>query len=375
MVLIPFGYVAAAFVVGWRAANPGTEWFGARLSPMSSSSAVALLSALASGMIAFTGIVFSLMFVGLQFGSSTYGPRVVQELGRNRLLPHSIGVYTGTFLYALLAVRTVDIEGSSGINAPVAAIALAWLLASVTVSVLVLPQVATLSLGRVLTLLQRRGRQAVRSLYRRRDAEPREAELPRDLPVTQVVVHHGDPLHLVGLDDDALVKLAASVGGVIDVPRAVGDVIIPGEPLLRVLGARAPLPEKPLRNAVWLSTERFTDNDPAYALRLLADIAIRALSPAINDPTTAVDVLDRIQALLFDLGRCVLGAGRQVDRAGVVRLSFSIPSWEALVDLALGEIAQYARDAKPVQQRIKSLVDSLLEALPAERRHMLRGVG
>ena len=94
-------------------------------------------------------------------------------------------------------------------------------------------------------------------------------------------------------------RFAERAGAVIELAWAVGDTVVDGMPLLRVHGGRRPLPERELRRHVRLGTERTFEQDPKYALRLLVDIAIRALSPAINDPTTAVQALDQIEDLLL----------------------------------------------------------------------------
>ena len=93
--------------------------------------------------------------------------------------------------------------------------------------------------------------------------------------------------------------------------HAVGDTILDGAPLLTVHGASANLPEQELRRAVVLKPERTFAQDPKYPLRLLVDIAIKALSPAINDPTTAVQAIDQIEDLLRRLGRRDLDAGHR----------------------------------------------------------------
>ena len=103
----------------------------------------------------------------------------------------------------------------------------------------------------------------------------------------------GAPRSLQAINTAHLVHLAKDSGGVIQVLAAVGDTVLQSMPLLHVLGARTSIDERKLRNAIELGNGRTFEQDPKYALRLLVDIAIKALSPAINDPTTAVQALDR----------------------------------------------------------------------------------
>ncbi len=121
-----------------------------------------------------------------------------------------------------------------------------------------------------------------------------------------------------------------------------------------------------------LGDERTFEQDPKYVIRLLVDIAIKALSPAINDPTTAVQALDQIEDLLFRLGRCQLEIGRYWDSQGVLRVLIPFPTWEDFLRLALDEIRFCGANSVQVTRRMMALIKSLLAVLPAERHAALR---
>ena len=108
-----------------------------------------------------------------------------------------------------------------------------------------------------------------------------------------------------------------------------------------------------------LGPERTFEQDPKYAIRILVDVAIKALSPAINDPTTAVQALDQIEDLLLRLGRCDLDVGRMRDAAGHLRLDMPVPSWDDLVGLALDEIRFCGATSVQVMRRIRALLQDL----------------
>src|SRR4030095_12794112 len=114
-------------------------------------------------------------------------------------------------------------------------------------------------------------------------------------------------------------------GSVIEMLAAVGDAVFDSTPILRVLGSDRPVPSDDLLDAIELGDERTFEQDPKYAIRLLVDIAIRALSPAINDPTTAVQALDQIEDLLTRLGHSQLDVGTVLDAAGRPRLVMPSP--------------------------------------------------
>lgn len=366
--LVAAVYVALALLLGFEADELGASTFAAFSSPMSSPSAIAILSAIAAGTMALTAIVFALVFLGLQVGSTSYSPRLVSVFGQSRILGHVLGVFTGTFIYALLAIRTVDIAGGPGVNVSVVTTAFLWLLACIAALVLLLPRIRSLTIGEVLQSLERSGASAATRIHapvERAVLQVAEQPMP---PVTGALLHTTVPVYLLGLDVPSLVRCAAEAGAVLVVPFAIGDAIIPGDRLVLIRGATRPVDERRVRRALWLGKERGLDNDPAYAIRLLVDIAIRALSPAVNDPTTAVSTLDEIDALLRQLGRCRLEDHRIVDDEGVVRLVYGVPSWEDLVALALTEIHQYGRESLQVQRRLAALVRDLSELLPDERR-------
>jgi len=141
--------------------------------------------------------------------------------------------------------------------------------------------------------------------------------------------------------------------------------------LLRVHGGSRPIAEDRLRALVRLGAERTFEQDPKYALRILVDISIKALSPAINDPTTAVQALDQVEDLLLRLGRTSLSAGRLRDDRGDLRLTFPVPSWDDFLVLAFDEIRFCGESSIQVMRRLRALLHGLIEQVPPARRPAL----
>jgi uncharacterized membrane protein len=158
---------------------------------------------------------------------------------------------------------------------------------------------------------------------------------------------------------------------------AVGDTLVEGGEILRVHGARTPLPEEALRRAVRIGRERTFEQDPKYPMRLLVDVAIKALSPAINDPTTAVQTIDQLEDLLRRLGASELDTGFASDADGVLRLVFLTPTWEDYLALAFDEIRQFGANSIQVMRRMRTALDGLANWLPTEdrRQAVLRYLG
>ena len=149
---------------------------------------------------------------------------------------------------------------------------------------------------------------------------------------------------------------------------AVGDTLVEGDVLLRVHDAGMPLPEEALLRAVHLGKERTFEQDPKYPIRLLVDIAIKALSPAINDPTTAVQTIDQLEDLLRRLGSAELDAGDVADEDGALRLVFQTPTWEDYLTLAFDEIRHFGSSSVQVMRRMRSALVGLANSLPNQER-------
>jgi len=137
----------------------------------------------------------------------------------------------------------------------------------------------------------------------------------RDRPVIQTVRNAPVGSVLVALDRARLVKLAASHDAVIELVHAVGDHVPGGGVLLKVYGSRA-VPDKQLRGGLAMGDERTLGDNPAFAIRMMVDVAIKTLSPAVNDPTTAVQAIDRIEDLLRYAAAKQLSVGVVTDGQG-----------------------------------------------------------
>jgi uncharacterized membrane protein len=342
--------------------------------PIGVGPATAVLSAIASGTLPLTGLVFSLAFVMVQFSATAYSPRLVSWLAGSALMHHSLGIFTATFLYALAALAWIDRGGTGRVPLLTVWFAIVLLLASVVVFIMLVERLSMLQISRVLAFAGDQGRAVIARDYRRlaegervRD-DPGSAALP---PQTQVVLHRGGPLIIQAIDVPRLVALAEREGAVVAMAWAVGDTVIEGMPLLRVHGGRAPIAEPQLRQLVRLGTERTFDQDPKYAIRLLVDIAIKALSPAINDPTTAVQALDQIEDLLLRLGHRDLVAGSVRDGSGSLRLVVPVPGWDDFLVLALDEIRYCGANSIQVMRRMRAMLQELQLHVPAERRPAL----
>jgi uncharacterized membrane protein len=371
---IPMLYAAAAITAGLTFPRIETHFWPGLAAGMSVSAAMSIYSSLASGMIALTGIVFSLIFVMVTFSATAYSPRLALWVARDPVVSHALGIFTATFLYAFAALAWVDRSGSGRVPIISAWLLVALLLASVAMLVALIQRVGLLQIGRMLIFIGDQGRKVITTTYPLAESvvpAGRPDEF-RKRPQSQIVIHRGPPRSVQAVDVAALVKLAETSDGIIEMIAAVGDTVLELMPLLHVFGAGQTIDESKLRDAIELGDERTFEQDPKYAIRLLVDIAIRALSPAVNDPTTAVQALDQIGDLLLRLGRRRLEIGDFRDSSGKIRLVLPFPAWEDFVRLALDEILFCGANSIQVMRRMNALVNDLIPVVPEERRAVLK---
>ena len=370
---VPLVYATAAITLGVTSARLAHVLLPGFVSTISANAAIGIYSSIASGMLALTGIVFSLTFVMVQFSATAYSPRLVLWIARDPLVSHAIGVFTAAFLYALVALAWVDRSGSGRVSLLDVCVATTLLLVSVIMFISLIQRVRMLQVTQMLAFTGDQGRKIIENLYPPLEtpASPISDEIVQ-APSFQTLVHHGRPQIVQAVNVPALVHIASKAGCTIELRAAVGDAVLDSTPILRLHGEVGPLPESQLRRAIDLGDDRTFEQDPKYALRLLVDIAIKALSPAINDPTTAVQALDQIEDLLLRLGRRRLEIGAFCDPIGNLRVLIAFPSWEDFLRVAFDEIRFYGANSVQVMRRMKALISEMITVLPEERHHALR---
>jgi uncharacterized membrane protein len=371
---IPISYAVIAVVVGLTLPRIENRWLPVINSGLSPVAAVVIYSSIASGMMALTGVVFSLVFVMVQFSAIAYSPRLVLWIVRDRVLWHSLGVFTATFLYSLAAIAWLDRNHSGNVPFFSGWLVILLLLASVAMLVALIGRISLFQIRRMLTLTGDYGRSVIQEVYPSLEL-PITTVAPEELQLysqTQTLFHIGRPRAIQGLDERTLLALSSSAGAVVEVISYIGDFVVEGSLLLRVRGGSRNIEANALRQTFEMGEERTFEQDPRYALRLLVDIAIKALSPAVNDPTTAVQALDQIEDLLRRLGSRRLEIGAIRDSQAILRLVVPHPTWEDYLMLAFEEIRFYGATSMQVIRRMNALVSDLILALPQERHTALQ---
>src|SRR6516165_5736439 len=371
--LIPMLYTVASVTAGLILPRVEHVYLADYAENISVGSALAFFSSVSSGMMALTGIVFAIAFVLVQFNALAYSPRLVAMFAGSPKLFHTLGIFFATFFYSLAAIAWTDRGGSGRVPLFSTLLVAILLIVSMVAFARLVQSLNDLQIHNVLQVIGARGRSVIRARFPLiadgADPSREEIELPCVLgPMTQTLTYSGEPGVITRFDLDVLVRLAQNAEAVVAIECGVGDTLVEDAVLLRVHGTGRKLPEQALRQAIHVGTSRSFEQDPKYAIRLLVDIAIRALSPAVNDPTTAVQALDQIEDLLLRLGRRRLEIGTFRDAAGRRRVVVPFPSWQDFLQLAFGEISAYGATSVQVMRKMQALITDLIAALPLERR-------
>ena len=374
-------FVPSLYVVGALALSVGlVRWDDADPIQLGraidASSATAALSALGSGMLAFTGFVTSVILMLVQFGSSQFSPRFVARFRRSRTLMFALSTFSATFLFALVSTAQIGRGDAAFVPTRTLIAALLLTLLSILMFLLLINSTSNeLRVARVVQMVDKLARDVFDTIYpASASGAAAEQEVAHSLASrTPVQTVRLGPVGrvVVAIDQGGIANLARKHDAVVELVPAIGDHVPGGGKLLNVYGAQV-LPERRLRRYVAMGDERTLDDDPAFAIRMLVDVAIKALSPAINDPTTAVQSLDRIEDLLRYAAAKHLSVGVVADADGTSRLVFPTPTWDDLVHLALDEIRAFGAGQYQVARRMRALLDDLIHDLPEGRRAVLQ---
>jgi uncharacterized membrane protein len=186
-----------------------------------------------------------------------------------------------------------------------------------------------------------------------------------------MVAHLGRSAVVLAANLEALVSAARKTDGIVEFVHRVGDFVAFGEPLFWLHGGAASLDDRTLRAQVAFGPERTIEQDSTFAFRVIVDVAIKALSKAINDPTTAVLAIDQLHRLLRVVGRRHLHDDALFDADGSLRVIFPTPNWDDFVQLSCREIRLYGAENFQVARRLRAMIENLIAILPEARRRAL----
>ena len=187
----------------------------------------------------------------------------------------------------------------------------------------------------------------------------------------QVIRHQGTSAIALAANLNLLMAEASRSKGVVEFVPQIGDFVAVDDPLFYLYGGAHPIDENRLRSSVAFGSERSMDQDPTFAFRIVVDVALKALSPAINDPTTAVLAMDQLHRMLRMVGKRHLRADELLDKSGHLCLIFRTPNWDDFVYLAFSEIRSCGSNNLQIVRRMRAMIENLVQTLPPNRREAL----
>lgn len=341
-------------------------------------SARALLSSISSSLITFTGLVFSVTMLVLQLTSSQFSPRVLRNFLGDRTTQLALGTFVATFTYALLVLRAVrsdtELEFVSAF-VPQVSISVAFVLVLLSIAMFIHFINHMAQSIRAVTIISRVAGETHREIERmypqQSGIEPEQPVRPPAGPPSLVLMSPGPPGVVTQVDEQRLLEVACRSGSVLVKLRLIGEFVPEGAPLFQIWGALDQGQRDQLEGSVVFGAERSMRQDPAFGLRQLVDIAERALSPGINDPTTAVQALDQLHDLLRRLATRGFPSPARLDGGGALRLLLPRPDWDTYVRLAVDEIRQYGEGSVQIARRLRTLLDDLTTVAPPHRQAVL----
>jgi uncharacterized membrane protein len=334
------------------------------------STASTLLTTIVGATVGLTGFVVTVSVLAIQMATGTFSARYMRIWYRDPMLKAVLAVLAGTLTFSFSLLRRLNSAHVPNIGVTVAAafVVLSLVLFFLDRFIRRLRPVA------VAGLVGRAGRKVFTSLTEALKAETvpadtASADIAEHDPV--LVVSSGRAGSIQAIDIRGLVAWASQHDRRLVLQSTVGDFVSRGEPLIEVFGG-GPAPAaagRRLRGMIALGLERTLEQDATFCIRVMVDVAIRALSAAINDPTTAVQVLDHLEDLLRLIGSAPL-RGRLAfrDGSGTSRLVMPGRSWEDYLTLAVTEIREYGSGAIQVTRRLRAMLEDLRDAVRPEHR-------
>lgn len=356
LALIVLGVIIAVVVSQPELLGLPEDWGFGNLAR--TSTADAILQVMASSMLTFVGVVFAITLVGLQLASSQLSPRVIRTFVRSAVTKTAFGVFLATFAFALTALAFDDVDRPAAASRTVA-VSVAMLTVSVAVFlVYVTATMRLLEVGWVITAVADEARSTIHRAFPPAetyvDAQaPALVDSPSTirLPSRKPWGHRRLLGTVLAIDRARLVRLAAEHECVIELLPRIGEYVPTRAAVFAVHGGRQPDDRRVLA-CLDLGRSRSLYQDPTFGIRQLVDVGTQALSPAINQMTTAVQVIDRLQDLLLRIGRRPAPTGLYTDPNGTVRLVEPTVASSYVFHLAFQEISQCGATSWHVTRRL-----------------------
>ena len=343
-------------------------WLGWSLLGYAVPGAQALLQTIISATMTFSVFTFGCLLVAVQVASGQLTPRIIATtLLRDGTVKYIVGLFVFTLFFSVSALDRMDKEVHQlvvFVAACLGVLCFAGFLYLIDYAARLLRPVS------ILRHIGDSGIAVIDHVYPDTSTGPAPAAPPSNsLSTPARIVQNGQSSGIVlAVNVKVLIAAAEKSGGMIEFVPQVGDFVASGNPLFNLYGGAASVDDDVLLGTVIFGSERTMEQDPTFAFRIAVDIALRALSPAINDPTTAVLAIDQLHRLLRRVGQRHLRTDHIFDRTEQLRVFFKTPNWEDFVHLTFSEIRCYGSGNLQIVRRMRAMIENLLQTLP-EHRH------
>lgn len=335
-----------------------------------------VLSTIAGSIITVTGVVFSITIVVLQLASTQFSPRVLRSFIEDRANQLVLGIFIGTFTYCLLVLRTVrsrDDDLSAFVPALAVTGAIVLALASIGCLIFFINHVArTIQAEVVVERVTRHALEVVDRLFPEELGKPAggpgDAEPQLD-PTAATAVNAAAGGYLQAIEEERLMELADEHDLLLRLEHRIGDFVIETETLSLVWCSNLePHVADRLRSCIRLGPERTRYQDVERGIMELTDLGVRALSPGINDPTTAVVCVDRVTQVLAILAAREFPATLRAGKSGRLRIIARRTTFDDLVSLGYGALRHHGAREPAVALRLAESLNLLFHRAPQHRR-------
>ena len=366
LLAIPIAMIATR-LVHWLDAQ--REW---TLLGFGLAGAQAMLEAATTATLSFLVFTFGSLLVAIQVASGQLTPRIIATtLLRDNVVRYTVGLFMLTFIFVQSVADRID----SKVHQLPLFVAAALSLACFAAFLYLIDYAARLLRPiSILTRVGNEGLAVIKSVYPNPSLGPGLPKSQRHklAPPDRVVKHQGTSGIVLAVDFERLKSEAGTSHGVIELVPQVGDFVGIDEPLFNLYGGAHTVEDDVLRSAVELGSERTMEQDPTFAFRIVIDIALKALSPAINDPTTAVLAIDQLHRLLRAVGTRHLRTDEILDASGQLLVIVRTPNWDDFVQLAFSEIRACGANNLQIVRRLRAMIENLNETLPSHRQRELQ---
>jgi uncharacterized membrane protein len=379
--LVVLASMAAAVILiefnGWKTQEL-SDW-SPRLFGAGADGSRAMLSAIATSMITVAGVVFSITIVALSLTATQYSPRVLRNFMRDRPTQYVLGVFLGIFAYCLIVLRTIRADDDSPFIPSLAVLGgMIYAFMGIALLIFFIHHVAqSMQAGSILQRISDDTVAAIDHLFPDELGKPASEECgTQPVPAHWTAVQAGASGYVISIDNDGLMRIARETGRVLRLSSRVGAFVAAGSVFVEASGTEAldDACQGELRRMVVTGPQRTTEQDAAFGLQQLVDVALKALSPGINDPTTACMCVDRLGDMLARLASRRLPEPQRV-ADGKLRVIAPAPDFGELLTMSLRPVLHHSRGDLQVLARVTVALDTVqARTRDARRRSDLRAV-